>query len=122
MWRGGAGVLRVGFCGTLSSEVIHQFVSILFSNVLSSPSSPLIPPPLPSPPLPPPQIIGSKDSLIRSFQHQLKSKDEEYVKALKQQADDVEGMLSKMHCEFKDLQEEYEVELEAIEGAFMAER
>jgi dynein regulatory complex protein 1 len=67
-------------------------------------------------------IIRSKDDLIRDFQQQLKSKDEEYVKALKQQSDDVEDMLSKMHNEFKDLQEEYEVELESIEGAFMAER
>jgi dynein regulatory complex protein 1 len=68
------------------------------------------------------EIIKSKDDLIRDFQQQLKSKDEEYVKALKQQADDVEDMLTKMHTEFKDLQEEYEVELEAIEAAFMAER
>ena len=42
------------------------------------------------------QIIASKDSLIREFQLQLKAKDEEYVKALKQQADDVEELLRRM--------------------------
>ena len=67
-------------------------------------------------------IISSKDELIREFQQQLKSKDEEYVKALKQQADDIEEMLTRMRLEFKELQEEYEVELEAIEAAFLSER
>ena len=56
-------------------------------------------------------IISSKDGLIREFQQQLKSKDEEYVKALKQQADDIEEMLTRMRLEFKELQEEYEVEV-----------
>ncbi|GMH87953.1 hypothetical protein TrST_g12260 [Triparma strigata] len=67
-------------------------------------------------------IINSKDELIKEFQQQLKSKDEEYVKALKQQADDVEEMLQRMRTEFKDLQEEYETELESIERAFLEER
>ena len=67
-------------------------------------------------------IIASKDELIREFQQQLKSKDEEYVKALKQQSSDIEEMLDRMRNEFKDLQEEYEIELEAIEAAFLAER
>jgi dynein regulatory complex protein 1 len=58
-------------------------------------------------------IIASKDGLIREFQQQLKSKDEEYVKALKQQADDIEEMLTRMRLEFKELQEEYEVEVRA---------
>ena len=44
-------------------------------------------------------IINSKDELIREFQQQLKSKDEEYVKALKQQADDVEEMLTRMRTD-----------------------
>merc|ERR1719181_2125323 len=68
------------------------------------------------------EIVASKDALIREFQLQLKLKDEEYVKALKQQADDVEELLRRMRLEFKELQEEYEVELEAIEDAFLMER
>lgn len=67
-------------------------------------------------------IIASKDKLISEFHLQLKMKDEEYVKSLKSQSDDVENLLSKMRSEFKELQGEYEVELMAIEDAFMTER
>jgi len=67
-------------------------------------------------------ILASKDSLIREFNLQLKAKDEEYVRALKQQSEDVEEVLERMRAEFKDLQEEYEVELESVEDAFLSDR
>lgn len=41
---------------------------------------------------------------MNDFQVQLKVKDEEYVKALKQQAEDVEELLERMRTEFKELQ------------------
>lgn len=41
---------------------------------------------------------------MNDFQAQLKVKDEEYVKALKQQAEDVEELLERMRTEFKELQ------------------
>ena len=44
------------------------------------------------------------------------------TQALKQQADDIEELLRRMRQEFKELQEEYEVELEAIEDSFLTER
>jgi|EP00953_Heterococcus_sp_UTEX-ZZ885_P009480 dynein regulatry complex protein 1 len=68
------------------------------------------------------EIISSKDGLIADFQTQLKAKDEEYVKSLKQQADDVTELLHRMRTEFKEISEEYEVELEAIEESFLQER
>ena len=46
----------------------------------------------------------SQDALVNDFQVQLKVKDEEYVKALKQQAEDVEELLERMRNEFKELQ------------------
>jgi dynein regulatory complex protein 1 len=67
-------------------------------------------------------IISSKDELIREFQQQLKGKDEEYVNALKREADDVESMLTRMRGEFVELSEEYEIQLQAIESAFYEER
>ena len=67
-------------------------------------------------------IIASKDGLISDFQTQLKGKDEEYVKSLKQQADDVTALLARMRGEFKELQDEYEAELDAIEESFLLER
>ena len=41
---------------------------------------------------------------MNDFQAQLKVKDEEYVKALKQQAEDVEELLERMRTEFRELQ------------------
>lgn len=41
---------------------------------------------------------------MNDFQVQLKVKDEEYVKALKQQAEDVEELLERMRTEFRELQ------------------
>ena len=68
------------------------------------------------------EILRSKDELIKEFRQELKKKDEEYVKALKQQKEDINQLLERMRQEFKELQGEYEVELEAIEDAFLAER
>jgi dynein regulatory complex protein 1 len=39
---------------------------------------------------------GTKDDLIREFQVSLKSKDEEYVRALKKQAQDIDELLQNM--------------------------
>jgi len=49
-------------------------------------------------------IIKSKDVLIVEFQRQLRSKDEEYVRTLRQQAEDVEDLLARIRKEFKELQ------------------
>ena len=68
------------------------------------------------------EILQSKDTLIQEFRSELKKKDEEYVKALKQQKEDIDQLHQRMRKEFKELQEEYEVEAEAIEDAFLAER
>lgn len=67
-------------------------------------------------------ILGAKDALIREFQRQLKAKDEEYVTALKVQADEVETLLERMGQQYRELQDEYELELEAMEDAFLKER
>lgn len=48
--------------------------------------------------------LATQDALVNDFQVQLKVKDEEYVKALKQQAEDVDELLERMRTEFKELQ------------------
>lgn len=68
------------------------------------------------------RIILSKDRLIKEFKSELKSKDDEYVKALKKQAEDVDLLILKMGNQFKKLRKHYEEELEEIESAFMQER
>lgn len=68
------------------------------------------------------EILASKDAVIREFQLQLKSKDEEYVTALKVQADDVEKLIERMGTQYREMQDEYELELEQMEDAFLKER
>jgi dynein regulatry complex protein 1 len=67
-------------------------------------------------------IIKSKDDLIADFQIQLRAKDEEYVRTLRQQSDDIDELITRIRREFKELQFEYDKELEAIEVSYMEER
>lgn len=68
------------------------------------------------------RIIASKDHLIREFKSELKMKDDDYVKALKRQAEDVDTLLQRMGAQFATQRAAYENELEEIEEAFMQER
>eukprot|EP00906_Rhabdomonas_costata_P036219 RCo050845 len=68
------------------------------------------------------KISQSKDRLIAEFQQELKGKDEEYVKALKKQAEDIDLLIGTMHHQTKALIAAYEDELRKIEDAFMEER
>jgi dynein regulatory complex protein 1 len=67
-------------------------------------------------------VIHSKDQLIGDFHKQLRGKDEEYVRTLRQQSDDVQDLLSRVRREFSELQNEYDKELDSIEEAYLEER
>ena len=67
-------------------------------------------------------IIASKDFLIEQFQLELKAKDEEYVKMLKSQVEDVEQLILRMRNQFSHARYQYALELEAVEEAFLKER
>jgi hypothetical protein len=67
-------------------------------------------------------IMASKGRLIAEFQMELKAKDEEYVKALQKQRDEVEDVLKRMTEQFNELRTSYEDELEHIEDAFLVVR
>jgi len=68
------------------------------------------------------RIIQSKDRLIKEFKQELKAKDDEYVKSLKRQNDDVELLLERMTRQFTNLRRTFDDELEEIETACMQER
>jgi len=68
------------------------------------------------------QIIATKDRRIKDFQQELKNKDEEYIKMLKQQGSDITGLIAKMREQYHTMRRHYEQELEEIEGAFEQER
>ncbi|RYG98214.1 hypothetical protein EON65_51715, partial [archaeon] len=67
-------------------------------------------------------IIKSKDELIADFQQQLRAKDEEYVRTLRQHAEDIDELLNRIRTEFHELQTEYEKALDDIEEAYLNER
>jgi dynein regulatory complex protein 1 len=66
--------------------------------------------------------LASKDALIKEFQNQLKKKDEEYVMALKVETEDIETLVDRMSQQYREMQEEYDLELEQIEDAFLKVR
>lgn len=67
-------------------------------------------------------IIQGKDALISEFLMQLRRKDEEYVRALKQQSDDIDSLMTKIRKAYKDIQAEYDKELDSIDDAYLEER
>ena len=68
------------------------------------------------------RIIQSKDRLIKEFKTELKAKDDEYVKSLKKQAEDIDLLLERMGRQYGLLRKEFEDQLEDVETAFMQER
>jgi len=68
------------------------------------------------------RIIASKDKLILEIKTELKKKDDEFVKALKRQAEDVDSILQYMSRQFVDMQNAFKEELDEIENSFLLER
>ncbi len=53
---------------------------------------------------------------------ELKKKDDEFVKTLKRQAEDIDTLLQYMSRQFVEMQSAYKDEIEEIENAFLQER
>ncbi|KAG2426185.1 hypothetical protein HXX76_013166 [Chlamydomonas incerta] len=68
------------------------------------------------------RIIASKDKLIGEIKGELKKKDDEFVKTLKRQAEDIDTLLQYMSRQFVEVQNAYKEELDEIENAFLQER
>jgi len=60
-------------------------------------------------------MIDEKNKLINDFQQELKSKDDQYVKDLKKQADDVDLMIERMEEQIKNLSKALREEMKEIE-------
>lgn len=67
-------------------------------------------------------MVDEKDKLIGELQQELKSKDDQYVKHLKKQAEDVDLILERMEEQSKTLFKAYREELAEIEKSFHTER
>ncbi|XP_030830868.1 dynein regulatory complex protein 1 [Strongylocentrotus purpuratus] len=67
-------------------------------------------------------MIDEKNKLINDFQMELKSQDDQYVKDLKKEAEDIDLMIERMEEQVKNLMKAYRDELKQIERAFETER
>jgi len=67
-------------------------------------------------------MIDEKNKLINEFQMELKAKDDQYVKDLKKQAEDVDLLIERMDEQVKELTKADRQEITQIEKAFVAER
>lgn len=67
-------------------------------------------------------MVDEKDKLIGELQQELKAKDDQYVKHLKKQAEDVDLTLERMEEQSKTLFKSYSEELGDIEKSFEEER
>ncbi|XP_015285287.1 PREDICTED: LOW QUALITY PROTEIN: dynein regulatory complex protein 1 [Gekko japonicus] len=66
-------------------------------------------------------LIEEKNKLISELQQELKSKDDQYVKDLKKQSDDVNLLLERMEEQIRNVMKNYRRELLQIEKAFELE-
>ncbi|XP_004377746.1 dynein regulatory complex protein 1 [Trichechus manatus latirostris] len=67
-------------------------------------------------------LIEDKNKLISELQQELKTKDDQYVKDLKKQADDICLLLERMEEQVKNVMKTFRQELSHIEKAFEVER
>ncbi|KAA6420207.1 MAG: coiled-coil domain-containing protein [Trebouxia sp. A1-2] len=67
-------------------------------------------------------IIASKDAIVAAMRSELHDKDDEYVRMLKQQGEDVDLLLLNMGKQLEDMQTAYRNELAQIDDAYMQER
>ena len=64
-------------------------------------------------------IIASKDAIVTSVRAQLREKDDEYVRMLKQQGEDIDLLLLNMGKQVEDMQTAYQDQLAQIDDAYM---
>lgn len=68
------------------------------------------------------KVLDSKNRIIQELDAELRSKDDEYVKALKKQSKDVDILITRMHQQYIELLKSYDSELGSIEVLFLALR
>ena len=67
-------------------------------------------------------ILTSKENLIAHLSTEMTHKDEEYVRSLQLQRNDIQRLINRMSDQFRVLSSAYEGELGAVEVAFLQER
>eukprot|EP00758_Cryptobia_borreli_P002908 Tbor_TRINITY_DN3381_c0_g1::TRINITY_DN3381_c0_g1_i1::g.23444::m.23444/K19754/DRC1; dynein regulatry complex protein 1 len=68
------------------------------------------------------KVLEIKDKLTEEFRSQLRDKEEEYVRSLKDQTDDIDSLIEEMHARTNAMTTAYKRELLSIEAAYSQER
>jgi dynein regulatory complex protein 1 len=68
------------------------------------------------------KVIDVKDTLIAELRQQMRDKEEEYVRSLKQQADNIDRLIDTMHSQTDTTVSAYNTGLTAVEEAYVQER
>ena len=68
------------------------------------------------------RIIASKDKLVAEIKAELKLKDDDYVRSLRKQAEEVDQLIQLMGEQFREMSESYGAEMADVEVAFKQER
>lgn len=67
-------------------------------------------------------LVESKTKVLAEFEKELESRDEQYIKELKKQAEEMDTLLDQLQGQFTTMQRAYKQELSEIERAHMIER
>jgi dynein regulatory complex protein 1 len=67
-------------------------------------------------------LLQYKNKLLQEYSNEIKSKDDEYVKELKRQAEEIDVLVERMNKQYKSFQVQFIDELEQIEKSFVEER
>jgi dynein regulatory complex protein 1 len=67
-------------------------------------------------------VLQGKEKIAARLEHQMRNKEEEYLKALASQKEDINTLLTRMKAQFEEMRDGYEQALVDVEGAFLSER
>lgn len=67
-------------------------------------------------------VLARQDAIISRMEGELRAKDEEYIKSLASQKEDINNLLARMKAQFEEMRDSYEASLVDIEGSFLGER
>lgn len=67
-------------------------------------------------------VLGGRDRILSRLEGELRAKDEEYVKALASQKEDMNSLITRMKAQFEEMRDGFESALVDVEAAFLSER
>lgn len=67
-------------------------------------------------------VLERKEKVIGRLEQELRGKEDEYLKALAAQKEDITSLLARMKAQFEEMRDSYEQALVDVENSFLGER